>query len=138
MVSIKRSHSYYNNDASNNIKYGKLYNWFAVSGTKNVCPTGWHVPTDAEWTVLKDYLGGASWNSPNTDATNMSLFSALPGGFRNDGGDCNGIDYYGYWWSSTESNTGSAWSRYLYDYDGNANRDFNDKRHGLSVRCVGD
>ena len=56
--------AYYNNDAANNAKYGKLYNWYAVSpttnGNKNICPTGWHVPTDAEWTVLTDYLGGES------------------------------------------------------------------------------
>ena len=56
--------SYYNNDAANNTKYGKLYNWYAVSKTtndnKNVCPTGWYVPTDAEWTVLTDYLGGTT------------------------------------------------------------------------------
>ena len=96
--------SYYNNDAANNTKYGKLYNWYAVSktsnGNKNVCPTGWHVPTDAEWTVLIDYLGGetvagskmkevgtTSWNIPNTDATNTSLFSALPGGSRGSFGN---------------------------------------------------
>ena len=83
----------------NNAKYRKLYNWYSVSktknGNKNVCPTGWHVPTDDEWTVLTDYLGGLSvaggkmkevgtsnWNSPNTEATNTSLFSVLPGGSR--------------------------------------------------------
>jgi uncharacterized protein (TIGR02145 family) len=111
--------AYYNNDAANNPKYGKLYNWYAVSkttnGNKNVCPTGWHVPTDAEWTVLTDYLGGASvaggkmkevgstnWLYPNTEATNISLFTGLPGGYRGYGGSYNGIGYYGDWWSSSE------------------------------------
>jgi uncharacterized protein (TIGR02145 family) len=116
--------SYYNNDAANNAKYGKLYNWYAVSktsnGNKNLCLTGWHVPTDTEWTVLTDYLGGTSvaggkmkevgttnWQSPNTSATNTSLFTGLPGGRRGNGGDY-GDNSLGFWWSSTEFNT-KAW-----------------------------
>ena len=148
--------SYYNNDVANNAKYGKLYNWYAVSktsnGNKNVCPTGWHVPTDAEWTVLTDYLGGeiiaggkmkevgtTSWNSPNTDATNTSLFSALPGGFRNSNGYYYNIGSYGKWWSSTEFNTFSAWTRFLDGNYGVANRfSFYGKKDGLSVRCLRD
>ena len=148
--------SYYNNDVANNTKYGKLYNWYAVSkisnGNKNVCPTGWHVPTDAEWKVLTDYLGGesiaggklkeidtTSWNSPNTDATNTSLFSGLPGGARGTNG---GYDYSGsggYWWSSAESNTDDAWYRYLSYSGGYAGRDYGYfKGSGLSVRCLRD
>jgi uncharacterized protein (TIGR02145 family) len=109
---------YYNNDVANNAKYGKLYNWYAVSktsnGNKNVCPNGWHVPSDTEWKVLTDYLGGdsvagskmkevgtSSWYSPNTDATNTSLFSGLPGGNRNNNGNYNNIGNNGNWWSST-------------------------------------
>jgi uncharacterized protein (TIGR02145 family) len=148
--------SYYNNDVANNAKYGKLYNWYAVSkisnGNKNVCPTGWHVPTDAEWTVLTDYLGGASvaggkmkevgttsWNSPNTDATNTSLFSALPGGYRGGYGYNYDIGGGGYWWSSSEGSTSDAWSRYLGYSDGNAERGFGfEKRGGFSVRCLRD
>ena len=147
--------SYYNNDVTNNAKYGKLYNWYAVSktsnGNKNVCPTGWHVPTDAEWSVLTDYLGGesvaggkmkevgtTSWNSPNTDATNTSLFSALPGGGRSYGGDYGVIGGYGYWWSYTEKDTSSAWYRYLGGTGGFADRNSYNKRNGLSVRCLMD
>jgi uncharacterized protein (TIGR02145 family) len=147
--------AYYNNDAANNAKYGKLYNWYAVSpttnGNKNVCPTGWHIPTDAEWTVLTEYLGGLSiaggkmkevgttnWNSPNTDATNISLFTGLPGGYRSVDGSYVNIGYYGFWWSSSEVNTDFAWNRYLVYYDGNANRDSDDKRNGFSVRCLRD
>jgi uncharacterized protein (TIGR02145 family) len=146
---------YYENDAANNAKYGKLYNWYAVSktsnGNKNVCPTGWHVPTDAEWTVLTDYLGGesvaggkmkeagtASWDSPNTDATNTSLFTGLPGGYRGGTGIYGNIGNFGGWWSSTEDNSNSAWNRYLYNVNGNAYRNFDDKNYGFSVRCLRD
>ena len=148
--------AYYNNDAANNAKYGKLYNWYAVSkttnGNKNVCPTGWHVPTDAEWTVLTDYLGGESvaggklkearttnWNGPNADATNISLFTGLPGGYRYDGGGYSTIGSNGNWWSSTESSTNAAWSRNLSSLFGNANSIGGyDKRVGFSVRCLRD
>ena len=81
----------YNNDSQYDCPYGKLYNWFAVADPRHVCPTGWHEPTDAEWTTLTDYLGGEEvaggkmksagtqyWIGPNTDATNESGFSGLP------------------------------------------------------------
>ena len=98
-----------------------------TNGNKNVCPTGWHVPTDAEWTVLTEYLGGAtsaggrmkevgttSWDSPNTDATNSSLFTGLPGGIRNaENGSSYVINRNGYWWSTSEYEgyTNNAWNR---------------------------
>jgi uncharacterized protein (TIGR02145 family) len=146
--------AYYKNDATNNLKYGKLYNWFAVSpttnGNKNVCPTGWHVPTDAEWTVLTDYLGGESiagnkmkdvdtrsWKGLNSNS-NTSLFTGLPGGYRGSDGNYGNIGRSGYWWSSSEYNTSNAWSRSLYGIDGNVNRYNNNKRSGLSVRCLRD
>jgi uncharacterized protein (TIGR02145 family) len=147
--------AYYNNDAANNAKYGKLYNWYAVSpttnGNKNVCPTGWHVPSDAEWTVLTDYLGGAtvaggkmkevgttSWNNPNTNATNTSLFTGLPGGFRASSGYYYHIGYYGNWWSSSENSTSYAWYRNLYSSNGSAYRSNFNKHYGFSVRCLRD
>ena len=147
--------AYSNNDVANNAKYGKLYNWYAVSPTtndnKNVCPTGWHVPTDTEWTVLTDYLGGASvaggkmkevgitnWLSPNTGANNVSLFSALPGGNRRFDVNFNYIGGLGFWWSSTEVNTGMAWNRDLNFTNGATNRNSFDERNGLSVRCLRD
>ena len=149
---------YYKNDAANNVKYGKLYNWYAVSkttnGIKNVCPTGWHVPTENEWTVLTNYLGGASvaggkmkevgttnWGSLNTDATNVSLFTGLPGGvltylyppFGNQGS-------YGYWWSSSEISQNTARYRCLSSNNSNSdNFDLNFfKKDGFSVRCLRD
>ena len=139
--------SYFNNDVANNAKYGKLYNWYAVSkisnGNKNVCPTSWHVPTDAEWTVLTDYLGGLTvaggkMKEVGTDATNISLFTGLPGGFRRESGNYGYIGVSGNWWGSTEGNTYGAWYRYLSSDSGNAFRDFFGKDYGLSVRCLKD
>ncbi len=146
---------YYNNDDKYNAKYGKLYNWYAVNrtanGTKNVCPTGWHVPTDAEWTVLTDYLGGRgiaggkmkevgtiNWVSTDIFATNVSLFSALPGGNRDGKGYYDGVGNDGFWWSSTEFYTDDAWYRYLFSSNPFATSGYYNKRSGLSVRCLRD
>jgi uncharacterized protein (TIGR02145 family) len=146
--------AYYKNDATNNLKYGKLYNWFAVSpttnGNKNVCPTGWHVSTDAEWTVLTDYLGGESiagdkmkdvgtrsWKGSNSNS-NTSLFTGLPGGYRSATGSYRSFGNYGYWWSSAENNTGNAWYRGLDGSSGGADRNYCDKKNGFSVRCLRD
>ena len=148
--------AHYNNDVANNSIYGKLYNWYAVSPTtndnKNVCPTGWHVPTDAEWTLLINYVGGANdaggklkevgttnWISPNTDATNTSLFSALPGGFLDGNGDNVNIGSAGIWWSSTESDAANAWGRHVLNSSGIAFRNNSHvKVAGFSVRCLKD
>ena len=146
---------YYNNDSAYNLKYGKLYNWYAVSkttnGNKNVCPTGWHVATDDEWTVLIDYLGGSSvaggkmkevgttnWNSPNKDATNTSLFSALAGGYRYYTGDYYNIVFFSYWWSSTEDVRYGAWNRSIDSYNGITYGYSEKKNDGFSVRCLRD
>ena len=140
----------YDNTPSNSETYGKLYNWHAVN-TGKLCPTGWHVPSDAEWTELTDYLGGTSdaggklketgtthWNSPNTGATNETGFTALPGGYRYSSGTFRYVGDYGLWWSATESNASNAWSRsvgYSYSYVGRVSRD---KELGFSVRCLRD
>ncbi len=155
---------YYNNDAANGATYGKLYNWYAVAGIwneasktdatqrKKLAPTGYHVPTDAEWTTLTTYLGGESiaggkmkatgtslWNTPNTDATNSSGFSGLPGGCRDYNGTFFVIGYNAYWWSSSEFNNSNVWYNFLDYYNGNAYR-YNDssKTYGFSVRCLRD
>jgi uncharacterized protein (TIGR02145 family) len=141
---------YYNNDPANGTKYGKLYNWFAVNDPRDLAPEGWHVPSDAEWTKLGDYLGGKSfaggkmksttgWDEPNTDATNSSGWSGLPGGYRGSNGSFNGIGSYGYWWSSTEYSTDYAWYRFLYYNYGDVIRLPNSSKPvGYSVRCVRD
>lgn len=142
---------YYNNDPANGAIYGKLYNWYAVNDPRGLAPSGFHVPSDAEWSVLSVYLGGENeaggkmkvtgieyWKEPNEGATNSSAFSALPGGSRILDGSFNDIKDFGYWWSSTESFDIMAWYRYIY-YN---NADFYTfdvgKTHGFSVRCLKD
>ena len=128
--------------------YGVLYNWTAAC---NSCPAGWHLPSDAEWTELTDYLGGTSvaggklketgtthWASPNTGATNETGFTALPGGFRFSIGNFDVIGDNGYWWSSTENNTDNACYRYLNYYNYYLISNYDDEMVGFSVRCVRD
>ena len=139
--------------------FGYLYNWYAAKGIatsgstvyKNICPTGWHVPTDSSWTTLTTYLGGESvaggkmklfgtslWYSPNTFATDESGFTAFAGGYRSSNGSFNSILYYAIFWSATESNN-RGWIRSLYYFDGNVNRnDIFIKSFGASVRCLKD
>jgi uncharacterized protein (TIGR02145 family) len=139
-----------NNDNANEAIYGKIYNWYAVADPRHICPSGWHEPTDAEWTVLTDYLGGGAvaggkmkttgtqyWRSPNTDATNESGFSGLPGGSRG-GGDLGFVGYDGSWWSSSEYGADAAWIRSLSYSNGDAYQENYFKRSGWSVRCLRD
>ena len=136
----------YNNTPSNSITYGKLYNWYAVNDSRNIAPTGWHVPSDDEWTILTTYLGGESvaggklkeigtehWKSPNTGATNETGFFALPGGRRG-----YYIDTDSNWWSTTEENSAQVW---ILDVNNNGravSRYSLEKHGGLSVRCIKD
>lgn len=140
----------YENTPTNSATYGKLYNWYAVN-TGKLCPTGWHVPTDAEWTTLTTYLGGLSvaggklketgtthWSSPNTGATNEAGFTALPGGSRTGNGPFNWIGSYGYWWSASESSATNATDRSMLFSASYVDFHYFNKRLGLSVRCVRD
>jgi uncharacterized protein (TIGR02145 family) len=138
----------YNNDINNATTYGRLYNWYTVNDSRKIAPTGWHVPTDAEWTTLTDYLGNAGgklketgtahWNSPNTGATNETGFTALPGGYRIYNGTFRSIGNYGNWWSSTENTTDYAWSRDMGCSHSYVYRTSFIKIPGYSVRCVRD
>ena len=113
---------YYNNDSiMYSSIYGTLYNGWTINNQRNLCPIGWHVPTDAEWSELIDSLGGESvaggklkdtilWDSPNTGATSSSSFSAFPGGRRNDGGSFMAVGVGAYFRSSTEATTEQLWS----------------------------
>jgi len=128
--------------------YGVLYNWPAVM-TEGICPSGWHLPSDGEFTQLTDFLGGESvaggkmmeagydqWSPPNTGATNSSGWTGLPGGYRDSGGFYfNGDD--GYWWSASESGS-SSWVRALYDYYDYVVRVNLKRNYGFSARCVRD
>lgn len=151
----------YNNTPSNSSTYGRLYNWYAATNARNIAPTGWHVPTHADWSTLTTYLGGESvaggklkeigtthWQSPNTGATNEAGFTALPGGYRHgnkefggfvgDGGGFYEIGLLGLWWSATEIGATDAWYRVMF-YDGsNVGKDDFVKEVGFSVRCVRD
>ena len=142
---------YYNNDPSTNATYGKLYNWYAVNDPRGLAPAGWHVPSVAEWTTLEACLGDPSvaggkmkvtgittWTTPNTGATNTSGWAGLPGGFRGSNGTFDGVTNYGSWWSSTENNTPTAWSRFLFYDNGSLVSYFYGKRLGFSVRCLRD
>jgi uncharacterized protein (TIGR02145 family) len=140
---------YYNNDTESG--YGKLYNWYAVTDPRGLAPTGWHVPIEAEWTIITNFLGGEnvaggnmkttgtkSWITPNTAATNSSGFSGLPGGARSSVGAFSNIGSIGNWWSSTEANTGAAWFRDLGYNNDNVFTGNTGKGTGFSVRCLRD
>jgi uncharacterized protein (TIGR02145 family) len=151
---------YNNNDSQYDCPYGKLYNWYAVTDPRNVCPTGWHVPTDAEWSDLINYLdpnadGGSNllnvaggklkstgtqyWLSPNNSATNESGFSGLPGGARDAYATFYSIGINGVWWGASESSpSGMAWYRDMYSSTGYLRRLLDSKRCGFSVRCLKD
>ncbi|MBA7534149.1 hypothetical protein ES705_26395 [subsurface metagenome] len=140
----------YNYDSNNVSTYGRLYTWYTVTDSRNVCPDGWHVPSNAEWTILVTYLGGSSvaggkmketgtthWNSPNTGATNESSFTALPGGDRYYAGTFDHIGSWGTWWSATEGNTTNAFFlRLFYNEAGIIWNTHDNKMYGFSVRCV--
>jgi uncharacterized protein (TIGR02145 family) len=155
--------AHYDNKASYENPYGKLYNWYAVADPRNVCPTGWHVPTDGEWNTLVGYLdpaydpgaigsqsgtaggkmkstGTQYWFAPNVGTTNESGFSGLPGGGRFDGdGYFYGLGAYGTWWSASESGAEDAWYRSMDYYVAEVGRNYFDfKRDGFSVRCLRD
>lgn len=141
----------YNHDATTGSNYGKLYNWFAVSDSRNIAPVGWHMATDTEWSLLTTFLGGESssggklkqtdivmWSSPNTLATNQTGFTALPAGRRLTSGQFSNIGLNGYWWSLTENGTSYAWYRHMQNSSSAVVRDYYNKNVGFSVRCVKD
>jgi uncharacterized protein (TIGR02145 family) len=144
------AYCWYNNDISYKNSYGALYNWDAVDNGM-LCPEGWHVPSDGDWDVLINFIGGENvaggklkevgtthWNSPNTGATNDYNYTALPGGMRDQSGNFNLIQDQAYFWSSTEAYPSSAWYRYLLKSSAKASRHHQGKMQGFSVRCIKD
>ena len=137
---------YYYGDYGNGLKYGRLYNWYAVNDPRGLAPIGWHVPSNLEWTTLTNYLGEyaeikmksmqmvSGWPI-NLMGSNSSGFTALPGGKVDDGGEFDGINTSGYWWSSTEGNSLYA---LIYKLDNNYTFNHIHKGYGLSVRCIKD
>jgi uncharacterized protein (TIGR02145 family) len=140
---------YHTKNPKNEKKYGKLYNWYAVNDARGLAPAGWHIPSNDEWTILTDYLGGVNtagykmksksgWEE-NGNGTNSSGFSALPGGFRKLSGSFHPIGYTSKWWSSKESVSGmNAWSCNLISDSGFVGSESTYLFNGLSVRCLKD
>ena len=161
------AYAWYGNAISWKDPYGALYNWFTTVDANGLCPTGWHVPTNDEWTVLTDFIGGTSipygnelkscrkvnsplgegcntsehprWDEHNTHyGTDDYGFSGLPGGYRYLDGIFFNIGGDGLWWSSTANTSTKAWDRDL-DYDrGFVGKGDYPKRAGFSIRCVRD
>ena len=141
--------------------YGVLYNWPAAiddesasnenpSGVQGVCPSNWHLPSETEWIELLDYLGGDTiaggklkeagydhWNGPNTAADNSSGFTALPGGYRYEGGEFGALKSFGSWWTTTE-NFEMIKRLSLDDDQKKAGISSYFKDGGFSVRCIKD
>lgn len=141
----------YDNEVINAATYGRLYNWYAINDYRSLAPAGWHVSDDDEWTALSTSLGGEAiaggklketgnthWLAPNSEATNETGFSGLPGGHRIYDGTYDYFTRGGGWWTSTEENTNDAWVRYLDHGSFDVWRYLEDKRYGRSVRCVRD
>jgi uncharacterized protein (TIGR02145 family) len=148
-----------NGNASN---FGYLYNWYAATDSRKLCPTGWHVPTDSDWnklvksidsgadttgTIPQSSIAGGKmksngttyWNSPNTGADNASGFTALPGGFRANDGRFINVSFDAFFWSATEIDNSSAWNRNMFSSNSGVFRfSSNDKSVGASVRCLRD
>jgi uncharacterized protein (TIGR02145 family) len=144
----------FNNESGNDCPYGKLYNWYAASDNRNICPTGWHVPSESDWVDLQNQLGGIAvasvklrstgvqfWQFFNEGATNESGFSALPGGYRAAAPqlDFYNLGYNGFWWSSTSATSTLANYRGLSNINGNQLlTGATNKYFGHSVRCIKD
>ena len=151
----------YDDNSTNCNIYGRLYDWASAmngmssrsgnpSGVQGVCPTGWHLPSDAEWSELIDFLGGTSvagvklkatsgWYAGGDGYDNYG-FTAIAGGTRNNIGLFNAIESHGNWWSATQwsENSNFAWRFTIYSYDSHVHRQYDTKDSGFSVRCVRD
>jgi uncharacterized protein (TIGR02145 family) len=141
----------YENDEANVPLYGRLYTWFALNDSRKICPTGWHLPLDSEWSALTNFLGGMTvaggklketgashWVDMNIDATNEVGFTALPAGYRDPDGTFYGIEDDADWWTGTQSDTYNAFDRSVSNMSGEVSKGFFDKGYGFSVRCVKD
>ena len=156
------AYAIYEDDPANAEIYGNLYNYYAVDDSRGICPENYHIPTDDEWYVLLEYLGGDSgedwiiaggkmkdvgiiedgdglWYAPNKGANNESDFTAIPAGFRLNDGQYYESGYYGIFWSSTaEYYTNAFFMWYLLHDESKLYRGLFDSQTGLSVRCLGD
>lgn len=140
---------YDNNDTYRNTAYGALYNFYAATDERGVCPAGWHVPSHDEWTELNEFLGGyleaggalkeegtKHWITAN--GNNRTGFTALPAGYRNSKGGFSNMSGYTYWWSSTEFDTNTAWNRNIIYNNADFSTAPHQKKLGFSIRCIKD
>lgn len=141
----------YNNIPGYSETYGKLYNYYTVVDSRNLCPIGWHEPSDAELTTLENCLGGISvaggklketgtthWKTPNTGATNSSDLTALPSSFRDINGSFGNIGEQSRWWSTTGSSSSYAYYHGLSYNSNSVSRGNLSRNFGFSVRCLKD
>lgn len=141
----------YNHDTNYSKTYGRLYNWYTVMDVRNIAPAGWHIATDKEWFTLTDYLGGViaagsklqesgstHWKGTFTSATNASGFTALPAGYRHPAGTFLAVTFNCSFWSTTEFDKDAAYGRYLGNADGSVGKYNQNKKNGISVRCLRD
>jgi uncharacterized protein (TIGR02145 family) len=147
----KPAYCWYENDIKNKEDYGALYNWFTVD-TKKVCPKGWHVPTDADWSVLTTFIGEKNniadklketgsdhWDNTLSNATDEYGFTALPGGFRQYAGPFPTFGRsYSVWWTATAYDAVQSWTRGLYFSSSGVYRGHDFKQSGFSIRCLKD
>jgi uncharacterized protein (TIGR02145 family) len=145
------AYCWFNYDVNNKELYGALYNWYAVN-SKKLCPSGWHVPEDTEWTILVTFLGDPEvagnklketglkhWKNSITYSPDELGFTALPGGMRIYSGIFPDFaDSYAIWWTATGISSTEAWSRGLQDITTRVWKGPNDKRNGYSIRCIKD
>jgi len=143
---------YYNNDKTTyGDIYGPLYNWYTIVDGKGFCPAGWHIPADAEWTALIDFLGGEDvaggnlketgtihWKFPNTGATDLVGFTALPAGRRHENGIFYFVGDYVRYWTIDEYDYLRAWTRRLFYDSASVERSYRHKGYGLSAKCLKD
>jgi len=131
--------------------YGRLFTWYTITDARKICPIGWHIPSDEEWTILATHLGGESvaggymketgsthWISPNVGASNTSGFTGLPGGTRYVAGNYGAMGHYGYFWAITQYDDENGLARDLDRGDTKARRTYSPKKSGLSIRCLKD
>lgn len=144
---------YYNNDPANGRKYGKLYNWYALTDPRGLTPEGYSIPSRSDWEALlnaadpfkrknQNKAGGKlksrddSWKSPNENATNATGFSALPGGYRTNEGIFESLTRYAFWWSSSEVGKNTIFVYRIANFKEDLQRGANHPNTGLSVRCI--
>jgi uncharacterized protein (TIGR02145 family) len=145
---VSGAYAMYDNDPSNNSLHGNLYNWYAVADPRGLCPIGWRIADDTDYSILENGLGGNQacsrlkaisilWSNLNQQSSNLSGFSLLPSGYRSSTGQYNAMGWESFLWSLSDYSSENAWARYVnYACDVQSTRMGTDKHYGFSVRCI--